>query len=68
MSVASFEAVIENGNVKLPDEVRLPERTKVYVVVPGVRQLDGPRVLSPRLARPTEAQDFSKSVIPDAKL
>ena len=34
MSVATFEGVVENGQVRLAGGVHLPERTKVYVVVP----------------------------------
>jgi predicted DNA-binding antitoxin AbrB/MazE fold protein len=33
--VETYEAMYENGIIRLPDNVRLPEHTRVYVVVPG---------------------------------
>jgi hypothetical protein len=38
MQVTTFEGVIENGQVRLETDVRLPEKTKVYVVVPEYEQ------------------------------
>ena len=34
MQVTTFQGEIENGQVRLTTNVRLPEKTKVYVVVP----------------------------------
>lgn len=34
MSVATFKGVVENRQVRLASDVRLPERAIVYVVVP----------------------------------
>jgi len=30
----TFEATVENGQIKLPETVHLPDHTKVFVVVP----------------------------------
>jgi len=71
MTVQTFEAVIENGQVKLPATVRLPEKARVYVIVPGVEAQPRFYVASPRLARKEQAADFTKEVIeelPDAEL
>lgn len=38
MQVTTFEATIENGQVRFETDVRLPEKTKVYVVVPEFEQ------------------------------
>jgi len=35
MPVTTFPGTIEDGQVKLAANVRLPERTKVLVIVPG---------------------------------
>ena len=35
MSIATFQGVVENGQVRLANDVRLPERATVYVVVPA---------------------------------
>jgi hypothetical protein len=66
MKVATFEAIVENGRIRLPENVRVPERTKVYVVVPGEVQPSATQWVSPRLAHPEQAQDFKKTVIPNA--
>ena len=34
MPVATFQGTIENGQVRLAGNVHLPEKAKVYVVVP----------------------------------
>ena len=34
MQVTTFQGEIENGQVRLTTDVRLPDKTKVYVVVP----------------------------------
>ena len=34
MQVTTFQGEIENGQVRLTTDIRLPDRTKVYVVVP----------------------------------
>lgn len=66
--MATFEGIVENGQVRLPEDVRVPERTKVYVVIPGAQSQPPPRLMSPRLVRPEQAKDFVKTVIPDANL
>jgi len=68
VNVATFEGIVENGQVKLPENVRVPERTKVYVVVPGVDQPHSFRLMSPRLAHTEQAKDFEKLVISNANL
>ena len=62
MAVTTFQGVVEDGQVKLPANLRLPERTKVYVVVPDVEIATGAYVGSPRLAHPEQASDFDKEV------
>jgi antitoxin component of MazEF toxin-antitoxin module len=36
MSVTTYQGTVENGQVRLAGNVRLPEDAKVYVVVPDV--------------------------------
>lgn len=62
MSVTTIEASVENGQIRLPPSVRLPEKTKVYVIVPDVEVTAAARIASPRLARPEQAADFAKEV------
>jgi len=62
MKVTTYEATVEDGQIRLSEPVRLPEHTKVFVVVPGVEETRPLRVASPRLARPEQAADFDKEV------
>ncbi|MEW6297436.1 MAG: hypothetical protein AB1671_06815 [Thermodesulfobacteriota bacterium] len=63
MGVATFEGVVENGQIRLPATVRLPERTKVYVIVPDVEVQPVAYIGSPRLVQPEHATDFQKEVL-----
>lgn len=62
MSVTTIEGVVENGRIRLPASVRLPEKAKVYVVVPDVEAPPIAYVGSPRLAHPDQGADFRKEV------
>lgn len=63
MKIATFEAIVENGQIRLPPSIRLPEKAKVYVVIPGIEVPSAAYIGSPRLARPEQASDFQKEVI-----
>jgi hypothetical protein len=63
MSVMTLEAIVEDGQIRLPSNVRLPSRTKVYVVIPGLDVERVVRIASPRPARPEQAADFALEVI-----
>lgn len=63
MRITTFEGFIENGQIRLPASVRLPEKARVYVVVPDVEVPAATYVGSPRLVHPEQAVDFEKEVI-----
>jgi hypothetical protein len=63
MKVVTYEAIVENGRVQLPAGIVLPEKAKVYVVVPGPADQVAARIFSPRLVHPEQAADFIKEVI-----
>jgi hypothetical protein len=63
MKVETFEAIVQNGQIKFADIVRLREHTKVYVVVPGDGGQNEFHLPSPRLAKPEQAVDFVKNVV-----
>jgi hypothetical protein len=63
MNVATFEGIIENGQVVLPPHVSLPEKAKVYVVVPDVEVKPVFHIRSPRLAHREQVADFEKTVV-----
>ena len=47
MSSRTVEGVVENGKVRLPPEVQLPENAKVIVILPGLHPhfIGGPRLV-----------------------
>lgn len=63
MKVATFEGFVENGQIRLSGSVHLPEKARVYVVVPNVEVASVAYVGSPRLAHREQAADFEKEVV-----
>ncbi len=63
MQVTTFEGVIENGKIRLKTNINLPEKMKVYVIIPGFETKKVAHVYSPRLVHPEQAVDFKKEVI-----
>lgn len=63
MSIKAFEAIVEKGQIKLPANIKLPEKAKVYVLVPDEEVVKVAHIYSPRLAKPEQAVDFIKEVI-----
>ena len=66
MSIITLEGVIDNGQVRFRDNVRLPDNTRVYVVVPDIEIEEVAHVYSPRLAHPEQAADFKMEVIEES--
>lgn len=62
MNVATYEGIVENGHIRLHPNVRLPDRTKVYVVVPEFEPMLA-TIFSPRLAHPDQMSDFEKEMV-----
>jgi hypothetical protein len=65
MSVATFEGIVEGGQIRLKTGVRLPDRTRVFVIVPDLRVETAARVVSPRLAHPEQSADFAMTIVED---
>jgi hypothetical protein len=66
MKVTTYEGIVENGQIRLPAKVQLPEKAKVYIVIPDVEARPVAYIGSPRLAHPEQAEDFKKEVIEEA--
>lgn len=66
MSVTTIEAIVENGQIRLPASIRLPERAKVYVLIPDAKMPVASYIGSPRLAHPEQAADFQKEVVEES--
>ena len=63
MGILTLEATIDRGQIRLRDNVMLPERTKVYVIVPSIQVAQTSRVVSPHLAHPEQATDFRMEIV-----
>lgn len=63
MKIETYEGIVENGQIRLPADVRLPEKARVYVVIPGVETRPIAYIGSPRLVHPDQAADFKKEII-----
>ena len=66
MGVVTLEGVVENGQIRLSTDVRLPEKTKVYVIVPDMQVEQRAHIYSPHLAHPEEIKDFEMDVIEES--
>jgi hypothetical protein len=62
MKTTTYEAIVENGQIKLPATVHLPENTRVLVVITEGEAIPNSRIYSPRLAHPEQSSDFIKEV------
>ena len=62
MSVTAYEATIENGQVKFDEPVNLPERARVYVLVPKSSKSRIHMMSTPHLKDPSDAADFVMEV------
>ena len=63
MAILTVEGIVENGQIRLRDQVVLPEHAKVYVVIPDAETAPLARAYSPRLVHPEQAADLTKQVI-----
>jgi hypothetical protein len=62
MKVVAYEGVVENGCVHLPPEADVPEKSKVYILVPEPESQRTAHVYSPRLSDPSQARFFELTV------
>lgn len=63
MSTTTIEGISDQGQIRLKSDVRLPDRTKVYVVIPDFQIEQAAHVFSPRLSHPEQAVDFKMEVV-----
>ncbi len=63
MGVLTIEGIVNNGQVKLPSDVHLPDSIKVYVVVPDMTVEPTVHLFSPHFKNPNQAGDFEMEII-----
>ncbi len=66
MGVVTLEGVVEHGQIRLRTDVHLPDKTKVYVVVPGMQTEQVAHIFTPRLAHPEQVVDFKMEIVEEA--
>lgn len=62
MQVITIQGIVKNGQILLSEDVKLPEMTKVYVVVPNLEKRMA-KIMSPRLVDKSRLKDFEREVI-----
>jgi hypothetical protein len=62
MKVTTYEGTVQDGCVMLPDDARIPDKTRVYVVIPATNDSESVRIMSPRLVHRDEVVDFMMQV------
>ncbi|MGH9802655.1 MAG: hypothetical protein ACRD82_19995 [Blastocatellia bacterium] len=62
MNIATYEGVVEQGQIKLKNGLRLREKTAVYVVVPDAQPATHPTIHTPRLADSQQADEFKMEI------
>ena len=66
MGVIALEGVVDHGQIHLKNNIRLPEKTRVYVVIPDIQIEQASHLVSPRLAHREEAAGFRMEVIEES--
>jgi hypothetical protein len=62
MEVTTFEGIVENGQIRLTDDIKLPEMSKVYIVVPNLERKTA-KIMSPRLLDKERLVDFEREIV-----
>jgi hypothetical protein len=62
MKETTYEATVREGRIVLPEGARIPDNTRVYVVVPESKDAERARIMSPRLVHRDELPDFTMEV------
>ncbi len=60
MQVTTIQGIVKNGQFQLPENVKLPEMAKVYIVIPPTESVK--KIMSPRLVNKADSKDFEKIV------
>ena len=64
MQVTTIQGIVKNGQILLSEDVKLPEMTEVYVVVPNLEKRAA-KIRSPHLVNKADAAKFIKFVEED---
>ena len=62
MNDKTYEGTVVNGQIQLPAGVKLPENSRVLVLVTDESESSKARIHTPRLADPKQTKDFQMEV------
>jgi predicted DNA-binding antitoxin AbrB/MazE fold protein len=62
MQVTTIEGIVENGQIRLTEKIKLPEMTKVFVVIPNLERTSA-QIMSPHLVDNDRIKDFEREII-----
>ena len=62
MQITTIEGIVKNGQIQLTEDVKLPESTKVYVIVPDLERRTA-KIMSPHLVNKEQLKDFEREII-----
>ena len=62
MKPAAFEGVVEGGLIRLASQAKIPDRTRVIVVVPEPGDTPIAHIASPTLVNPADLKELEKVV------
>ena len=62
MSVLTLEGIVENGQIRVHSDIPLPEKARVFIIIPDVTTTQMAHVYSPRLVHSEQAADFKLEV------
>jgi hypothetical protein len=63
MRIATLEGIVEKGQIRFTSDLRLPDKTKVYVVISNIQIENVAYSYTPRLANPSQSADFKMEVL-----
>jgi hypothetical protein len=63
MSIVTLEGIIEKGQIRLKSELKLPGKTQINVVIHNMHVENAAQIFSPRLADPSQSNDFKIGVL-----
>lgn len=63
MNVATFEGIVEQGLIRLKNGASLPDKVRVYIVVPDLEGTNQAASRTPALAHPEQAGDFKMEMV-----
>ena len=58
------EGIVKDGKIQLRDDIKLPEHSKVYILIPELEGKPTAHVYSPRLVHPKQVKEFKKEIFP----